>query len=122
MATCFGSGVSGRVVYLPNEAVADLRDGLDEPRILRIVSERLSQLGDRNIERVIADYSVIPDVFLNTLAGHGLPRSLDKVQQDLHGPGLQLEGSIMLADLVGGGVNGPIADAKRICQRWLTSR
>ena len=72
-----------------DQPVPALRDGLDDPRMLRIILEQTPQLGDRTGEHIIADRGVGPGGLEQPLLRHHLAGALRETQEHQHDLGFE---------------------------------
>jgi hypothetical protein len=66
-----------------DELVAATRQRLDVPRLLRVVPQGLSDLGDGPAQRLLADDDIRPDLLEQRLSGQQSSRCLNEMEQQL---------------------------------------
>ncbi len=81
-------GIGGRngvdVLHLGDQSIAALRYRLDIGRVGGIVAERLSQLGDRLIQGLIADDLSVPDAGDDLLGSDHIARPVGEKEEQIH--------------------------------------
>ena len=97
-----------------NESIAFLRNGLDDGRPLRVIAEVFPEVRDAVGQSFVGDESTFPDLLKDIVLGDDLTGVLRKVDEDLHGPRLEMKLRLVVGHGAERGMNHPISETKRV--------
>jgi len=95
---------------LQQQAVAALGDGVDVAGAPGVVAEGPAQLGDGGRKGGVADELLRPHRVDDLLSGHRLAGVRGQEDQQVHGPGLELELPGRTGDAAEGGLHEPLPE------------
>ncbi len=102
-----------------DQPIAAFRDGLDEPRVLDVVSERAPQPGDRAGDDRLGDEDLGPHRIGDVDLRHDLAGVVRQIDQDVHQLGFELDHPVVERKPVEARLDEPSGEPKIGCDRPL---
>jgi hypothetical protein len=101
-------------VHIRDEPVTALADGLDVAGVVSVVAERLAQVGDAALQRVVRHELGLPHRVEQLVLGHHLAGTGGEAEQHVHRLELELHRAVASRQPVQTRLHEPVADEERL--------